>query len=111
MAEENINSLYGGNYLKTTDIPVALQVECKIVSSYIQEFKDKKGNPVKKLVLKLESGKDFTLNKTNATRLAKRFGTDNYSQWNGKTFLIERDETEFAGNDVECLRVVKEAAA
>lgn len=108
MTDEDIGSLYGGNYLKTSDIPEDSQVECTIIGTKIQEFTDKNGNPVKKLVLRLDSGKEFTLNKTNATRLAKRFGTDKFTEWTGKTFLLERDETEYAGRDVECLRVVKE---
>ena len=109
MADEatNINSLYGGNYLKVEDVPAAGTLECTVAKTFIKEFQD----GTKKLVVEMPNGKWLTLNSTNAKRLAKNFGTDNYTQWVGKTFRVKKDETEFGGRDVPCIRVVKEADA
>lgn len=64
-----------------------------------------------KIVLAVKSDKwdgvrRFALNKTNAEKLAKRIGTEDYTTWIGKTFRLVRDETKFQGQMVPCLSVV-----
>lgn len=107
MAEESIDDIYGGNFLKTSDLPRNGVLECKIKAVRV----DKVGrgeDARKKILLDLESGKVFVVNKTNAERLSKNFRSSTYSSWTGKTFKVKVGETQYSGKDVEAMRVVKE---
>ena len=99
----DINEIYGsgGNFLKTTDIEKGKIMDCKVVSVAVKEIGDDR-----KLVIELEGGKAFVLNKTNAAQLANNLGTPDYEKWPGKTFKIFRTMTNYQGSTVECLRVV-----
>lgn len=102
MAENNIDDIYGAtNSLKTNDIPKGQVPEFVIRSVGTREFGENK-----KLVLELDNGKSFVLNKTNARQLAGNFETPDYSKWVGKKFKLLRTSTPFQGETVECLRVV-----
>lgn len=43
-------------------------------------------------------------NKTNGTRIAQQLG-DDYSRWSGQLIYLQRDQTEFKGSLVPCVRV------
>ncbi len=49
-------------------------------------------------------------NKTNAMRIADQHG-DDYDTWPGKAIFLQRDQTEFKGQRVECVRVVRRPIA
>jgi len=98
----DISELYGsGSFLKTND--VKQETKLKITAVAVEKIRD-----TTKLVLTLDNGKKFPLNRTNAERLSKNFGTPDYTKWVGKEFKIRKSETTFQGQDVDCLRVVKE---
>jgi hypothetical protein len=104
--EESVDDIYGGNYLKISDIPHNGVLECKIKTAFVDLVgKDK---PTKKIILDLESGKSFPLNKINSERLAKNFGSPKFATWVGKSFKVKQGETQFNGKDTPCIRVVKE---
>ena len=110
MAEETIEDVYGSgqksDFLATKDIPEGEKLDCKIVAMNKKEL-GKGEKATTKLIASLESGKSFVINKTNAERLAKNFGTTHYKEWIGKTFILYRSETTYAGQEVDCLRVQK----
>ena len=53
-----------------------------------------------------EETKMLPLNKTNALALAEMYGDDT-DDWAGQPCTIRVAETEFAGESVDCLRIVK----
>jgi hypothetical protein len=52
-----------------------------------------------------EIEKGLVLNKTNATTISKVCGSDDTDDWIGKRIAIFATETEFAGDQIECIRV------
>lgn len=98
----DISDVYGsGSFLKTSDIKQETQFNIKSVA--VEKIRDNT-----KIVLALENGKKLPLNRINVERLAKNFGTTDYTKWAGKSFRLRKSETTFNGQDVDCMRVVKE---
>ena len=98
----DVDEIYGGgNFLKSSDLPKGQIQDATIKSIDVQMVGDKQ-----KLVLELDSGKAFVLNKTNAKQLADNFATPDYTKWVGKKFKLFRTTTQYQGGTVECLRVV-----
>lgn len=101
----NVDEIYGDSrsLLTTKDVQ-----EGKTLRVTIKSVKpDKIGQSDKiKLVLELDNGKSFALNKTNAQRLSEQFGA-NYETWVGKSFDIIRSFTMYQGSEVACLRVAR----
>lgn len=52
--------------------------------------------------------KGLVLNKTNAKRIAALYGNE-LEGWVGKSIMLYPAITEYQGNEVECIRVKKEA--
>lgn len=94
------DDVYGGNFLSAKDVKEGEVLTCKIKEVKLQEVGEKQ-----KIVLLLESGKEFVSNKINAIRLAETFGTKDYTQWEGKAFSLIRSWTTYGGEEVPCLRV------
>ena len=98
----DISEIYGsGSFLKTGDVKQETQMNIKSVA--VEKIRENT-----KIVLTLDNGKKFPLNRTNVERLARNFGTTDYTKWAGKSFRLRKSETTFQGQDVDCLRVVKE---
>lgn len=96
----NINSLYGGNYLKAADLEGRSRT-VTIASEEVREFDD--GS--KKLVLSFRNtDKTLVLNSTNAKMLAAFYGTDS-AAWIGKVCELRPEKVSFAGNIVDAIRV------
>ena len=93
------NSLYGGNYLKITD--VAKPQTYTIKAAAIENVGDKT-----KLVLSFnETDKTFVVNKTNARRISDKLGSAETDSWVGKKITLMKDYTQYQGTEVECIRV------
>ena len=109
MGEETTDDVYGGSFLKTSDLPrdgSAMEFTIKTVKV---DSVGKGDDTKKKILLALEnSDKVFVVNKTNAERLAKNFKTPAFKNWAGKKFKLKRGDTQFQGKDTEGMRVVKE---
>jgi hypothetical protein len=100
----SIRDVYGsGNTLSAADLPVGVQVPVVIEAVRAVRFDD--GN---KLEIRFR-GKQKVLmaNKTNAMRIADQHG-DDYDTWPGKVIFLQHDKTEFKGQLVDCVRVVRE---
>ena len=98
----DIESVYGSEfgYLKAEDI--TQPTKFTIAGSYVMTF----SNGKRKIVLVLKGQKKhFILNKTNAFKIASKYGTDTKS-WAGKEIVIEQALTTFKGREVRTLSVV-----
>lgn len=61
-----------------------------------------------KLVLALNNGQKFPLNKTNARTMITSFGRET-DLWVGKTIAVRCTTTRFRGSEVPCLRIADSA--
>ncbi len=92
--------------LAASDLPDGVQVPVVIEAVRAVAFDD--GN---KLELRFRGKRKCLLcNKTNALRIADQHG-DDYDTWPGKAVFIQRDKTEFKGQLVDCVRVVRRPIA
>lgn len=96
----DISNYYsGGSALKASDVGDTLTATIEAWRK--QKFDDGKES----YFLKLKGQeKEFRVNKTNAKRIAKMFGSD-IDQWVGKEITIDPDVTEYQGNMVDTLVV------
>jgi hypothetical protein len=99
-----IDDIYGGNYMAAKDVPEGKTMDVIATSITVRTAKE---GEKPKLVATLNIGKDLAINKTNAKRLATKFGND-YTQWVGKSFKLVRSFTTYSGEEVACIRVVAE---
>lgn len=104
----NINNAFPSNYLKASDLgenqPVVTidRVEVEAVG------RDKEMKPV---VYFIGKQKGIVLNKTNAKKIADIAGSPNTEDWNGVQVKLYATEVEFAGEQVEAIRVKPPLAA
>lgn len=92
--------------LAASDLPAGVQVPVVIDAVRAVSFND--GN---KLELRFGGKRKVLLcNKTNALRIADQHG-DDYDTWPGKLIFLQRDQTEFKGQLVDCVRVVRQPVA
>lgn len=101
-----ISKMFQGSYLKTEDFDSEGR-ELTILE--VTEERIGRGRLAeKKLVVyfdELEQG--LPLNKVNATAIAKILSADDTDDWTGGRVLVRRDETEFQGEPVDCIRVTR----
>lgn len=106
----DITEIYGsaafGNYMKVEDLKT--KTKYKIVAATIQKLHTNDGKEIPKLVIALDNGKLFTLNRTNAERIARNLKTPDYTKWIGGEIELKQAEATFQGKDFDVLRVVKE---
>lgn len=96
----DISNYYsGGSALKAGDVEDTLTATIEAWRK--QTFDD--GGESYFLKLKGQE-KEFRVNKTNAKRMAKMFGSD-IDNWVGKEITIDPDVTEYQGNMVDTLVV------
>ena len=106
----SINDIYSGDYLKAADI-LGKTVPVRINGFSVKEFENN-GKVERKLVLAFEGkGKTLVVNKTNASIISSNIGTDDYSQWVGKTITLTTRKVESRGQVVDAIRVKLEEAA
>jgi len=100
----SINDIYSGDYLKAADI-LGKTVPVRINGFSVKEFENS-GKVERKLVLAFEGkGKTLVVNKTNASIISSNVGTDDYSQWVGKTITLTTRKVESRGQVVDAIRV------
>ena len=100
----SINDIYSGDYLKAADI-LGKTVLVRINGFSVKEFENS-GKVERKLVLAFEGkGKTLVVNKTNASIISSNVGTDDYSQWVGKTITLTTRKVESRGQVVDAIRV------
>lgn len=98
----NINAAFPSNYLKASDLgesqPVVAidRVEVEPVG------RDKEMKPI---VYFTGKTKGIVLNKTNAKKIAEIAGSPNTEDWAGVQIKLYATEVEFAGEQVEAIRV------
>lgn len=97
----SVKDLYpsNSNFLKAKDLN-GKQIKGVISGVETSQFDD---GP--KLVLSFQgTDKKFTLNKTNAEKVADQYGDDEM-KWIGKVVVLYPDKTKYNGNMVDCIRV------
>ena len=102
----SIQDIYGNaDTLKAADLPHGVQVPVIIETVRPIAFDD--GN---KIEIRFRGKKKVLIcNKTNAIRIAAQHG-DDYEAWPAKPVFLQRDQTEFRGSLVDCVRVCPAAA-
>ena len=104
----NMNDVYGGSsFLKAEDLKgstVKLTVESVGTHTFNQGEPDEKTQIVVSFVGK---EKKLGLNVTNAKAFFGQLGDDT-NDWNGKEIKLYPTTTDFAGKEVDCIRVVQE---
>lgn len=96
---------FPSKYIQATDLKDAAH---PVIISHItmEEVGDEK---TEKPVLHFQGQvKGLVLNKTNAKRIAALHG-DDPQRWAGKGIIIYPTQVEFGGEEVDCVRVKKEA--
>jgi hypothetical protein len=96
----HVSDAYPSKYLKTADLNGG-SLRARIVSADIESVGYENE---RKLVLNLEGGKKFILNKTNARFLAKHYG-DNTDNWANAEIELYATPVDFQGRAVEATRV------
>ncbi len=98
----SVEMVYGSElgYFNTSDI--VKPAKYTIMGYYIMTFGDDKRKVV--LVLKDEK-KRFVLNKTNAFKIASKYGQD-ANAWTGKEIVIEPATITFNGKEIKMLSVI-----
>ena len=97
----SVKELYpsNSNFLKAKDLN-GQQIKSTIAGVELAQFDD---GP--KLVLSFQgTDKKFTLNKTNAEKIAGQYG-DNEEKWVGRSIVLYPDTTKYNGQMVDCIRV------
>ena len=99
----SIRDIYrNSDTLAAADLPAGVQVPVVIEAVRAVAFDD--GN---KSELRFRGKRKVLLcNKTNAMRIADQHG-DDFDSWPGKAIFLQRDTTEFKGQLVDCVRVVR----
>lgn len=95
----NIHQAFPSTYIRPDDLQ-GRPLPCKITAvKYETVGKDQR------LVVRLEgTSKLFVLNKTNASTIAMRYGTETDS-WAGGDIVLYPSQTEYQGKLVPCIRV------
>lgn len=97
----HINSLFPSQYVAAADL------QQQDVNVQIQTLKFEKvgSDQEERPVLFFNGmGKGMVMNKTNARRIAKLYGSE-VESWFGKWITLYESETDFAGETVPCIRV------
>lgn len=98
----SINDAFPSNYLKASDIRGAEPV---VTIDHVAFEPVGRQKEMKAVVYFKGKEKGFVLNKTNATKITQIAGTDLTEDWDGIRIKLYATETEFAGEQVECIRV------
>ncbi len=95
----DVSSFMGGNFLTQLDLPAPSQVWS------IRDVKQELVGTDQKIVVYFsEHQKGLGLNKTNLRVIAQAYST-NAAAWNGKQLDLFKDQTQFQGSTVPCIRV------
>lgn len=100
----HIDEMIPSKYLKASDLKGRGHV---VVISHLEqaEFKNRDGKQEKKWVVYfVGKQKGMTLNVTNIKKIGKLHGPEN-KNWQGKAIEIYPTETNFGGEEVDCIRV------
>ena len=98
----NINSAFPSNYFKASDLNGSAVVVTVREVKVEQIGRDRDTKPV---VYFQGKEKGLVLNKTNARKIAEISGSNDTEDWSGTAIAIYPTTTEFAGEEVECIRV------
>ena len=98
-----LNDIYGGDFLKAEHLENNWPVTYHIKSTEVVSYDDGK----KQVALHFhETDKKLGLNKTNATRLAMAYGTEDWqNDWIDKPVRLVLEYVEFQGKTVKAIRV------
>jgi hypothetical protein len=90
-----------GQFFKASDFPSPRLLTIAAVDE--QEIGQKRE---KRLIVKFEGEEQsLVVNKTNALSIAEITGTDDVDEWIGAKIVLYAAKTDFAGRQVDCIRV------
>jgi hypothetical protein len=97
-----ISDLFPSNFLKAADLKGQRRIVTiqKVTREEVGKEKKKKA-----VVYFAESKKGLVLNKTNAVKIAKVTGSEDYTRWPGKKIALIPTEVEFQGDLIPAIRV------
>lgn len=99
-----VAELFPSKYVAAVDVQVPVQVQISRID--MEEVGDAKDS--KPVLYFTGKKKGMVLNKTNANRIAEKYGEE-VSAWMGKTITLYASETDFQGKVVPCVRVKVDA--
>jgi hypothetical protein len=95
----NINESFPSKYLKASDLKGH---EVKVTISRV--VPEKIGDDTKPVLYFKGKEKGVVMNKTNANRIAARYGYET-DEWSGQDIILYPDMVEFQGQTMEAIRV------
>jgi hypothetical protein len=98
----NINDAFPSNYLKASDLKgnqVVVTID-RVEFEPVGRDKD-----MKAVIYFIGKQKGVVLNKTNAKKITEIAGSALTEEWHGHAIVLYPTETEFAGEQVECIRM------
>src|SRR5262245_42864479 len=98
----NIDSAFPSNYLKASDIGDKSPV---VTIARIEVEPIGRNKEMKPVLYFQGKDKGLVLNKTNARKVAELVGSKDTDDWAGCQIRLYATETEFAGENVECIRI------
>lgn len=104
----NINSAFPSNYIKASDLNGSAVV---VTIADVKVEGVGRDKDVKPVVYFVGKQKGMVLNRTNSKKIAEIAGSQDTEDWQGTKIAIYPTTTEFAGEEVECIRVKAPKAA
>jgi len=98
----SIHDLFPSNFLKAADLKGQRRT---VTITKITREEVGKGKERKAVVYFVGVKKGLVLNKTNAVKIAKVTGSEDYTQWPGKKIVLVETEVEFKGDLTPAIRV------
>jgi hypothetical protein len=106
MGETHIDTFFDDPFLKAGHLSGDITVTMSAIARGSVGMDSEK--EIRPLLSFSELTKPLVLNKTNAKRIKALYGSDT-SRWFGKRITLYPTTCEFGGEEVECIRVRKEA--
>ena len=102
----NIDEIYGGKFMKATDIqkPVRLTIKSARIEQMPARDNEEARNKVVLTFNDIE--KEMVVNATNAARIAEIAKTRVIEDWAGIVVMLVKDKTKFRGNLVDTISVM-----
>lgn len=94
----NTEDFFKSKWLKADDLKGR---EVKVIIEKMEPVK--MGDDTKPALFFRDKEKGLVLNKTNAGRLSRAFGSTAFDDWLGKEIILVPDTTEFQGKTVDCI--------
>ncbi len=95
----NYQDKYPSKWLRASDLPKPRLVTIRKISD------EEVGDDIKPVAYFHGEEKGLGLNITNCRKIAEIVKSDDVDDWEGKTIVIYKTQTEYQGKEVDCVRI------